>query len=250
MVAVVRPIITSDGHSTFRPENMAFRAVLPRDAFGHGCTWDCGIMADKSRQSLTLSRYFLEPANVTQRRYEALRAYFVEGLPSVDAARRFGYTPGSFRVLAHQFRQAPGRPFFLPSAREARPHGKQKRLRDEVVALRKQNFSIYDISRAVSREDERISPAAVAEILVPKASPSCRGGGMKNGRRARGRRWRRWRMPASSTSRRGSFAPALAACSCSSHGSRRALWTRCSGGPGFPARRWCPPDAQCALCWR
>ncbi len=165
MVAVVRPIITSDGHSTFRPENMAFRAVLPRDAFGHGCTWDCGIMADKSRQSLTLSRYFLEPANVTQRRYEALRAYFVEGLPSVDAARRFGYTPGSFRVLAHQFRQAPGRPFFLPSAREARPHGKQKRLRDEVVALRKQNFSIYDISRAVSREDERISPAAVAEIL-------------------------------------------------------------------------------------
>jgi len=122
-------------------------------------------MAAKSRQSITLSRYFLEPANVNQRRYEALRAYFVDGLPSAEAAKRFGYTPGSFRVLAHQFRREPTREFFLPSAREARPHGKQNRLRDKVVALRKQNFSVYDISRAVSREDETISPAAVAEIL-------------------------------------------------------------------------------------
>jgi hypothetical protein len=112
-----------------------------------------------------LARYFLEPANVNQRRYEALRAYFVDGLPSAEAAKRFGYTPGSFRVLTHQFRRNPTREFFLPSARESRPHGKQNRLRHKAVALRKQNFSIYDISRAVSREDETISPAAVAEIL-------------------------------------------------------------------------------------
>lgn len=122
-------------------------------------------MADKSRQSITLSHYFLEPANVNQRRYEALRAYFVDGLPSAEAAKRFGYTPGSFRVLVHHFRREPTREFFLPSAREARPHAKQNRLRDKVVALRKQNFSVYDISRAVSREDGKISPAAVAEIL-------------------------------------------------------------------------------------
>ncbi len=122
-------------------------------------------MAAKSRQSITCSRVFLEPANVNQRQYESLRAYFVDGLPSAEAAKRFGYTPGSFRVLVHQFRRNPHREFFLPSAREARPHGKQNRLRNRVVALRKQNLSIYDISRAVSREDERISPAAVAEIL-------------------------------------------------------------------------------------
>jgi hypothetical protein len=122
-------------------------------------------MVAKSRQSLTLSRHFLEPANVTHRRYEALRAYFVEGLPSAEAAKRFGYTPGSFRVLTHEFRQNPTREFFLPSAREARPHGKQNRLQDKVVALRKRNLSMYDISRTVSREEETISPAAVAAIL-------------------------------------------------------------------------------------
>jgi hypothetical protein len=122
-------------------------------------------MAYKSKQTLTLARRFLQPANTTHRQYEALRAYFVDRLPSAEAARRFGYTPGSFRVLVHQFRQHPQREFFLPSPRQSRPHGKQKRLREAVVTLRKRNLSIYDISRALSREEESISPAAVAEIL-------------------------------------------------------------------------------------
>jgi hypothetical protein len=38
-------------------------------------------------------------------------------------------------------------------------------LRDQVVALRKQNLSVHDISRALAREDESLSPAAVAAIL-------------------------------------------------------------------------------------
>lgn len=122
-------------------------------------------MVKKAKHQLTVSDYFLQPANSTHRQYEALRAYFVDKLPSAEAARRFGYTPGSFRVLVHQFRQAPDRTFFLPSARETRPNGKQNRLREQVVMLRKQNLSVYDISRAISREEEPISPAAVAEIL-------------------------------------------------------------------------------------
>lgn len=122
-------------------------------------------MTYQSKENITLSRCFLEPGNTTHRQYEALRAYFVDRLPSAEAAGRFGYTPGSFRVLVHQFRQDPRREFFLPSARQSRPHGKQNRLRGHVVRLRKQNLSIYDISRTLSREGEPISPAAVAEVL-------------------------------------------------------------------------------------
>ena len=122
-------------------------------------------MVYKSKETLTLWRHFLQPTNTTHRQYEALRAYFVDRLSSVEAARRFGYTPGSFRLLVHRFRQDPRREFFLPSARESRPHGKQNRLREKVVALRKHNLSIYDISRALAREEQSISPAAVAEIL-------------------------------------------------------------------------------------
>ena len=122
-------------------------------------------MDDNSRDRLTLARRFLEPSNSTHRQYEALRAFFVEGVPSAEAAARFGYTPGSFRVLVHQFRNQPERDFFVPTAREGRPPGKQKRLREQVIALRKQNLSVHDISRALARDGESLSPAAVAAIL-------------------------------------------------------------------------------------
>src|SRR5438309_339346 len=44
----------------------------------------------------TCKRFFTEPAAPRQRQYEAFRAYFVEGRPSAEVARAFGYTPGSF----------------------------------------------------------------------------------------------------------------------------------------------------------
>jgi hypothetical protein len=119
----------------------------------------------------------LEPSNSTHRRYEALRAFFVDRLSSAEAADRFGYTPGSFRVLVHQFRNHPDRDFFVSTAHRGRPPGKQKRLRQQVVALRKQNLSVHDISRALARDGEALCPAAVAAILKEEGFaklPRCR----------------------------------------------------------------------------
>ena len=112
-----------------------------------------------------LARIFLEPTNATHRQYEALRAYFVEGVRSAEAARRFGYSPGSFRVLCHQFRQDPHRPFFRAPNKGPKVAPKRDPARQQVIALRKQNLSIYDISEALARSGERLSPAAVALLL-------------------------------------------------------------------------------------
>jgi transposase len=112
-----------------------------------------------------MSRVFLEPTNSTHRQYEALRAYFVEGLSSGEAARRFGYTPGSFRVLCHDFRQNPDREFFRPPAKGPKSAPKREGLTETVVAMRKQNLSIYDISETLAREGKSMSPAAVYGIL-------------------------------------------------------------------------------------
>ena len=122
-------------------------------------------MDDNSRVRLTLARRFLEPANSTHRQYEALRAFFVDGIPSAEVATRFGYTPGSFRVLVHEFRNQPDRDFFIRAAGVGRPPGKQNRLREQVIALRKQNLSVHDISLALARDGESLSPAAIAAIL-------------------------------------------------------------------------------------
>jgi transposase len=112
-----------------------------------------------------LERVFLEPANPTQRQYEALRAYFVEGLSSHEAARRFGYTPGSFRVLCHQFRQDPQRPFFILPQKGPKRAPKHDPIHHQILTLRKQNFSIYDISEALKNEGHKLSPVAISLIL-------------------------------------------------------------------------------------
>jgi hypothetical protein len=112
-----------------------------------------------------MARFFLEPTNSTHRQYEALRAYFVEDLPSTEVARRFGYSPGSFRVLSHEFRQHPDRPFFLPPQKGPQASPKSDRVRDQIVALRKQNLSIYDISRVLEESGSKISAVAASLIL-------------------------------------------------------------------------------------
>jgi hypothetical protein len=123
-------------------------------------------MSKDSRNWITdLVDAFLIPTNTTHRQYEALRAYFVDGLPSADVARRFGYTPGSFRILCHKFRQNPQRLFFLPPSPGPKVAPKRDRLREQVITLRKQNQSIYDISLALKASGQQLSPAAVSLIL-------------------------------------------------------------------------------------
>jgi hypothetical protein len=123
------------------------------------------VSNDLPERLTTLARAFLEPKNATHRQYEALRAYFVDGLPSAEVARRFGYTAGSFRVLCSEFRKDPQRTFFLPPAKGPSSAPRSDPLRERVVALRKQNLSIYDISAQLSEQGQRLSPAAVALIL-------------------------------------------------------------------------------------
>jgi len=118
-----------------------------------------------SVNKLTFSRFFLQPTNTAHRQYEALRAYFVEGLPSKEAAARFGYSPGSFRGLVHQFRHNPQRDFFQTPVEDVDSQHRQDLRRERIVALRKQNLSVYDISRALNLEGISLSPVAIAAIL-------------------------------------------------------------------------------------
>jgi len=123
------------------------------------------VFKDSAKHITRLARVFLSPSNPTHRQYEALRAYFVERLSSANAAKRFGYTPGSFRVLCHEFRQNPQRPFFVPPAKGPKASPKADPVRELVISLRKQNLSIYDISRALKREGHELSPVSVSMLI-------------------------------------------------------------------------------------
>ena len=83
-------------------------------------------------------RFFLEPTQTLHRRYEALRAVFVDQQPQMDVAKRFGYTYATLRRLVSDFRaqwragQAPPFPFprstgGLPGHTVTRPQRAQTR---------------------------------------------------------------------------------------------------------------------------
>jgi len=97
--------------------------------------------------------------------YEALRAYFLEGHPSQEVARAFGYTVGAFRVLCHQFRRDPDPEFFVVAPHGPRTQPKKTKALDVVVRLRKQNHSVYEISEALTDQGMPLSPTAVREML-------------------------------------------------------------------------------------
>jgi len=123
-------------------------------------------MFNSSHKKITnLTHVFLQPSNSTHRQYEALRCYFVEGLSNKEAARRFGYTEGSFRVLVHEFRQNPHRQFFLPPAKGPHKAPKKDVARERIIALRKENLSIYDISKVLDKEVHKMSPVSISLIL-------------------------------------------------------------------------------------
>lgn len=111
--------------------------------------------------------FFLSPEFPLQRQYEALRAYFVDEEPSADVAKRFGYSPGAFRVLCHQFRHDPSKrsSFFRQPQRGPQSAPARDRVRELAVALRKRNLSVYDIQRELVAAGRSISINSLTVLL-------------------------------------------------------------------------------------
>jgi hypothetical protein len=110
-------------------------------------------------------RVFLHPTSAKQRQYEALRAYYVDERPVAEVARTFGYSPGAFHVLCHHFRRQAAPVFFASPRPGPRTQPKKSAAREAIIALRKQNYSIYEISEALKARHRPLSPTAVREVL-------------------------------------------------------------------------------------
>lgn len=110
------------------------------------------------------AHYFLEPSEPAQRRYEALRAYFVEGAGAAEVGARFGYSPAVVHQMASELRA--GRAAFFRSSRPG-PKGPRKagRIRDEVLALRAQDRSVEEIAAALAAAGTPVSAQTVWAML-------------------------------------------------------------------------------------
>lgn len=130
------------------------------------CMLYCSVMRFSAPKDLiACRRFFLEPRNPKQRIYEALRAYFVDDRSPKEIARNFGYTIGSFHVLCHHFRRDPDPVFFVSPHHGPQSQPKKSAARDMIISLRKQNYSVYEISETLKERDCPLSPTAVREVL-------------------------------------------------------------------------------------
>jgi hypothetical protein len=95
----------------------------------------------------------------------AFRAFLVEGRPSREVARAFGYSLNSFCVLCHHFRREPAPVFFVSPRRGPQSQPKKSAAHDWIVQLRKQNHSVNEISQTLKDRHCPLSPTAVREVL-------------------------------------------------------------------------------------
>lgn len=108
---------------------------------------------------------FTQPTVAAHRRYEALRAYYVEELPAAEIAARFGYTKASVQTLISEYRQADVGGLFQRSRPGPKRQPKKDAARERVIWLRRQRHGIEEIVSELARAGTPLSRTAVWEIL-------------------------------------------------------------------------------------
>jgi len=124
-------------------------------------------MADGSPQPAS-REWFTTPHEVNHRRYEALRAFFVEGLTHAAAGERFGYTRWAMVNLVREHR-AGRTELFAPARKPGPAPGSapaKDRARARVIELRRAGLSTYEISARLPGEGTPLNRTSVAEILA------------------------------------------------------------------------------------
>jgi len=117
------------------------------------------------------AKFFTHPELEWQRRYEALRASFVERLPAKVIADRFGYQTGYVHLLRHQFKH--GKLDFsepVPEGKAIR-HRVKSEVRKKICAWRARRLSAGEITELLSEEGHEISVRTVERVLSEEGFP-------------------------------------------------------------------------------
>jgi len=111
------------------------------------------------------AEYFTSPTEPAQRRYEALRAYLLDGEAAEAAGARFGYSQATMYQMAAELRA--GRAEFFRSSKPG-PKGPRQTLtlRDRVLEMRAGDRSVKEIADALSAEGTPISHQSVWVIVA------------------------------------------------------------------------------------
>jgi hypothetical protein len=109
--------------------------------------------------------FFTAPGDVAQRRYEALRAYFVEDASAAQVAERFGYAPSTVVAMVRDFTADAGE-FFVDRRPGPRVAPSKLAAREEVLRLRAAGHSVTEIAQALAVTATPLNRTGVWELLA------------------------------------------------------------------------------------
>jgi transposase len=117
------------------------------------------------------ANFFTHPKLEWQRRYEALRASFVDRLPYKVVAEKFGYSPGYVRLLRHQFKH--GKIDFNEPVTEGKAQRRRvsAEVRQKIIDWRKKQLSSGQITELLSEDGIEISVKTVERVLAEEGFP-------------------------------------------------------------------------------
>lgn len=123
------------------------------------------------KMSMRDATYFTKPVHEWQKRYEALRASFVDRLPASVVADRFGYSTSYIHLLRHQF--TTGKIDFSEPVTEGktaryRVTGETRR---KICAWREKELSAGEIAQLLSEDGVDISVRTVERVLAEEGFP-------------------------------------------------------------------------------
>jgi transposase len=116
-------------------------------------------------------KYFLHPIHEWQRRYEALRASFVQRQPAKVIAERFGYSVNYVHLLRHQFMH--GRIDFSEPVPEGKTNRRRvdSKIRARICNWRESRLSAGEICQLLSEDGFEISIRTVERVLKEEGYP-------------------------------------------------------------------------------
>jgi hypothetical protein len=126
----------------------------------HSANSTSSVRGDKR---VAKAAFFTSPSDVTQRRYEALRAYFLDGHTAAAVAARFGYATSTVVAMARDFTAEPSS-FFLAHRPGPRVAPAKEAARAEVLRLRAAGYSVPEITEALAEGPTPLNRTGVWEI--------------------------------------------------------------------------------------
>jgi len=133
--------------------------------------------------------FFLKPTSARQRRYELLRARFVEGLAIPQIAQRSGLTPMTVQSQIRDFKKALDQgsapAFFVEPKPGPKADRKKSAVREHILRLRIRGYADTDIQEALRRAQMPVSVGLIDQVLREAGRSSLRKRSRHDRRRVR-----------------------------------------------------------------